>query len=313
MDKWDKEIQRGNQVLAAKRGELQATKPQPISKKIETTLPEKLSALPDDDRAAEFAWTCLDCLALVEPFAWTFGNKTRYIRREFCDCVAGRILQAAREKDIADDEREACSEQLIFRSGLNAPEYHRFRFDTWDKQRNAPWSGKAADNVGCYVDQVKAFSGNWLYLHGNYGLGKTHLAIAALRKIAAIRLWEPHIVVWPELCQATKESWDRGSGSVTEAHLWGPVKRAKILLIDDLDKTPTAEWAMGKLFVLINERSMKGKPTIITANHSVTDLQAKWSASRKPHVNDTGMAVLSRIIGELWGLVEFKGSDQRMA
>ncbi len=260
---------------------------------------------------SNFTWTCQDCGSTVEPFVWTLGERTRYIRREFCDCLAGLNLHAAHRQGITDGEWKARAEQLLIRSGLESEEFSRFRFSAWDRDKNSPWSGMAVDNVNCYVDQVKAFGGNWLYLHGNYGLGKTHLAIAALRKIAAIRLWEPHIVVWPILCQATKESWSGGGD--TEAKLWGRVRSARILLIDDLDKTPTGEWAMGKLFGLINQRQMKGKPTIITANHSVTALQSKWARSNKSHVNDTGMAVLSRIVGELWGLVGFRGDDQRMA
>jgi DNA replication protein DnaC len=83
-------------------------------------------------------------------------------------------------------------------------------------------------------------------------------------------------------------------------------------LLDDLDKTSTGEWAMGKLFGLINYRYERQKPIIITANRGIDELQASWRGSNKQHVADAGMAILSRIMGQLWGVIEFNGQDQRI-
>ena len=255
----------------------------------------------------EAAWACPDCSRDVEPFEWAIDDDlTHFISRQYCTCAAGQAKQIAHTEALKHDEWQTAARQIIL--PLDVGQYAGFRFSTWNH------STKGGDPVALaveeYADNVeKTGHINWLYLSGGYGLGKTHLAVAALRKVAAKRLWQPHIVVWPELCDQTKESWQ--DNKVSEANLWAGVRAAQILLIDDLDKTATSQWAMSKLFSAINYRSTRQKPTIITANRSIKQLQSEWQHSKQEHVRDTGMAVLSRIVGQAWRLVEFNGQDQR--
>lgn len=259
---------------------------------------------------AELTWQCKHCGEQVEPLTVTVDESTHCIPRRHCDCP-----QALAEKEVADQERQRQEwrEQairLITEAGLESRQYSRLRFVEWDVNRNAPHSQRALDQFTAYTESVESEGQNWLYAHGGYGLGKTHLSVAAVRKIAAENLWRPHVVVWPELCQMTKESW--GGNGDSEASLWGRARAADILLIDDLDKTATSEWAMGKLYGLINFRSARQKATIITANHSLPELTDQWRNHKAFHVKDTGAAVLSRIQGQLAKIVVMKGSDQRV-
>jgi DNA replication protein DnaC len=260
--------------------------------------------------STDYEWRCPDCARNVRPLSVETGHQTYYHRRAFCDCPAGQAAALANAKIIADAERMERIEEIISAAGLDRGQYARFRFNRWDPARNAPHAKHAFDHVLAYADQIEPGGQNWLYLHGAYGLGKTHLAVAALRRIAAVHLWSARVVVWPELCQATKESWSANHGP-TEAQLWARVRSARVLLIDDIDKTSTGEWAMGKLYGLINYRLTKMLPTIITANASLTQLRETWRRSNREYVRDLGMATLSRIAEGLWGGIEFKGEDQR--
>ena len=227
------------------------------------------------------------------------GN-IRYIRRHHCGCYDGQRLKAEAEDAATRKEWRSMAESII--RPINVGVYATYKFGNWDRNRQ-PDAGSWADAVEQYADEVEDKESNWLYLYGNYGVGKTHLAIAALRKAAAVRLWKPHIVVWPGLCALTKESWSDKSGE-TEGSLWAAARNAKILLIDDIDKTASSEWALGKLYTLIDYRVTRQKPTIITANHSLEQLQRMWRI-------DTWQAVLSRIVGQLKMTVKMSGSDQR--
>jgi DNA replication protein DnaC len=233
-----------------------------------------------------------------------------YYRRSFCQCPAGQFKANTEADKIIEEDLQERIRQLNNESGLGKGLYAQYRFDKWDVSINAPYSTKAINAVRRYVETVSLDTNNWLFLYGDYGLGKTHLAIAALRAIALNNEWTARVAVWPELCQATKESWNTTHG-LTEAQLWGRVRSARILLLDDLDKTATSEWAMGKLFDLVNQRSTRQLPTLITANHSPKQLQSDWRKSRHEHIRDTGLAVLSRIAQCLWGGVKFEGKDQR--
>lgn len=265
---------------------------------------------PSDPGPAEYIRTCRHCGATLQPMR--YETKWRIFYRAIdCQCEAATAERdEARAKDAAE-ERQHRIMQLLYSSGLEAKHYQRFSFKKWDQTRNGKASEDAYSGVIDYCKNVEKAGKNWVWLSGQYGLGKTHLAIAAVRAIAIKQMWHPHIIVWPELCQATQESWG-GDGGETEGSMWGRARRAEILLIDDLDKTSTGEWAMGKLYGLINHRYERQLPTIITANKSPLQLKQLWQGSKLPHVADTGMAVLSRCIGQLWGVVEFRGNDQRM-
>lgn len=260
--------------------------------------------------ATELTWSCLDCDEAVPPMCFEVADQVRLIKRRFCPCPGGKKREAltGEQADFIEWKRQA--EVLLMQAGLSLGRYEKFRLNNWDSERQNGDALRVFDAVQSYIAAVAERSRNWLYLHGDYGLGKTHLAVATIRKIAADRLWRPHVIVWPELCGLTQESW--GSRSGAEGAMWGQARAAKILLIDDLDKTITKQWAIGKLYSLINSRCDRRQPTIITANRSIPQLRKVWNAKeQEQHVRDTGGAVLSRIGGQLVKAVEFKGEDQR--
>jgi DNA replication protein DnaC len=260
--------------------------------------------------SADFEWVCSDCGEVVTPQTTELDGNVYYRRRSFCPCPAGQKLAQAQVDADHNARNLARYKELLQGSGLTNGNYRRFRFDTWDVSRNVPSSEKAYNQVLSYTDNVLMDDKNWLYIFGDYGCGKTHLAVAAIRRILYKRLWTARVTVWPELCQATKETWGTNFGP-SEAQLWARVRTARVLLIDDIDKTSTGEWAMGKLYALINYRLNKMLPTIITANDSLIDLREKWGESKQPHVHDLGLAVLSRIAEGLYRGVKIEGDDQR--
>jgi len=236
-----------------------------------------------------------------------------YYRRQFCHCAAQSAKKTEYERQMAYQDWRDQARRLADQAGLNQGLYDSFRFTRWNKERPQSNAGEVFDKVNLYIDQVlndPEYPRRWLYLYGPNGNGKTHLGVAALRKIALSKLWRPYIVVWPELCQATKESWSSDHGP-SEGQLWGPAKTAPILLLDDLDKVTTSEWSMEKLLGTIHCRVVRRLPTIITANRALDVLKRQWQGSKLPHVQDTGLAILSRIANELWSMIRFSGPDQR--
>lgn len=262
------------------------------------------------------AWPCPDCGQLVEPARVTdHKGDVFFYKITFCPhCPEGKRKKEDNERSIAQRDWQEKAMLQLKMAGLDEGLYSKFRFATWDKGRQGANAAAVFDALNRYVDRIleEQPGRQWVYLHGPNGNGKTHLAVAALRKIAIKRRdpWRPHLIVWPELCQATKESWTADYGP-SEAQLWGKAKAARALLIDDLDKTTSSEWALEKLFALVNARCVTGRPTIITANRSLSELRRAWQRSKLPHVQDTGIAILSRIAGQIWNIVEFEGKDNR--
>lgn len=268
---------------------------------------------------AELTHPCPYCGAPIPPYEFNFSGVIHYRQIEWCDCEGSIKAQAEQQAQrIQEEERQQLSEMLTG-AKVNRGRYAKMRFDTWDIKRHSK-AKKHLSDVISYCIEVQESGANLCYLHGQYGRGKTHLAIGALCRIAEIHIgdtfplapWRPYFVEWLEHCSAVQQSWDEGTGP-TEGQLWSRMKGATILVIDDVDKGRPSEWAIGKLLEVVQHRYMREKPTIITANHSLQELQKIWEGSDKSYVRDAGGAIASRWMGQLWGQIEVTGPDQRDA
>lgn len=235
------------------------------------------------------------------------------IPRQFCTCPDGQ--QAKERQEAAKNRQDWLDRARLLIQDLDTGKYGDYRFSNWDRERY-PGAGEVIDQIRAYIDHViHDRTKRWLFMSGLYGLGKTHLAIASLRQIAAEKLWNPLAVVWPEHCSQVQQSWrqDRSESGLTEGRLWGRMRSARILLIDDIDKMESSKWAIQKLYEVIDHRVNRRRLTIITANHSIKQLRDLWLESNSEHIRDIGSAILSRIAGELYGAVEFPEDveDQR--
>ena len=223
----------------------------------------------------------------------------------YCSCPKGQEEQENDYKESLYEDWITEARQLI--QSLEVGKRKEYRFSTWDKESQPPNSVDVFNAVKTYTDHVTSKqTKKWLWLTGSYGLGKTHLGVAALRKIGADMLKSVLMVPWPEYCTAIQESWNEDKGDKPS---FGAMKRAGILLLDDIDKGSSTPWAIQKLYEVIDYRMDKGKVTIITANHSIEDLRRIWS--QVANIRDRAEAILSRIDGQIYSQVVFEGVDQR--
>ncbi len=121
--------------------------------------------------------------------------------------------------------------------------------------------------------QAEAFTANpqgWLVLTGPYGSGKTHLAAA----IANRRLQEQHertmFVVVPDLLDYLRAAFSPNSAAPLDIR-FEEVRRAPLLILDDLGTESATPWAREKLFQLLNYRYAARLPTVITSSTPVEE------------------------------------------
>ncbi len=113
----------------------------------------------------------------------------------------------------------------------------------------------------------------WILFHGNYGSGKTHLAVA----IANYRLEQGNPVLFltvPDLLDHLRATFGPSS-DVEYDDLFERVRNAPLLVLDDLGTESATPWAQEKLFQLINHRYLHKLPTVITTNVDLDQLDPR--------------------------------------
>lgn len=114
-----------------------------------------------------------------------------------------------------------------------------------------------------------------LYLHGNFGCGKTYLIAAAINELHKKNI-KAVILYWPEFLRDLKASFNDYYSDKYEL-----AKRAKVLLIDDIGAENMTSWARDEILAPILQYRMDSNlRTFFTSNLSLEDLETHLSVSK---------------------------------
>jgi len=110
----------------------------------------------------------------------------------------------------------------------------------------------------------------WLTLYGETGVGKTHLAISISNR--RIELGDsPFFTFVPELLDYLRQAFDPKS-EISYEDRFDAVKKTPLLILDDLGKERSSQWAVEKLYQIIVYRHNAQLPTIITSMLEFEDI-----------------------------------------
>ena len=120
--------------------------------------------------------------------------------------------------------------------------------------------------------------GKGLYLHGNFGCGKTYLLAAMFNELAKENV-RSVITYWPEYLRSLKSSYS-SSSSYEFKDKYNEVKYAKLLLIDDLGAEGVTSWSRDEILgTILQYRMQEHLPTFITSNLNLKELEEHLSVS----------------------------------
>jgi DNA replication protein DnaC len=117
-----------------------------------------------------------------------------------------------------------------------------------------------------------------LLLMGPCGVGKTHLAVAALKEIV-LRGYGGLFYDYRELLKEIQDSYNAESQS-TEMGVLEPVLKAEIFILDDVGSSKPSPWALETVGHVLNTRYNEKRVTLLTTNY--LDEEAGQSRNAEP-------------------------------
>ncbi len=128
-----------------------------------------------------------------------------------------------------------------------------------------------------FLPVAEARSEHGLLLMGPCGVGKTHLAVAAMKAIV-LRGHSGLYYDYRELLKEIQNSYNP-ENQATEMGVLDPVLKAEILVLDDVGASKPSPWALETVGHILNTRYNEQRVTILTTNYLDGDSSSASSGS----------------------------------
>lgn len=226
----------------------------------------------------------------------------RYCRE--CSLIVTRAEQDddAVEASRAVAKREGQILEMIDEAGANAAEHGRAALENFDADNDA--NRAALEQAVLFVQDVKRAGPHdpvrGLYLYGETGTGKTHLAVAVLRALLLTTNIPTRDFAYDHASELIARIQDTYSTKTSTFDVLDKRTRAKVWVLDDLGTERASSDVVQHLTLIFTKRAMR--PTVITSNLRPDQFEAR---------NSELVRVGSRLGPAYFRVVEVKGRDRR--
>ncbi|MFU1991977.1 ATP-binding protein [Priestia megaterium] len=234
-------------------------------------------------------YKCGKCGELIRVIRLVINGKVRIANRcKACDDreLEKEALQTYKDLQVSKRERIFNDFSLIS-DGLKNATFENYH----PANQELAEAKKIAKN---YVDVFNKYKG--LMFVGDYGVGKSHLSYSICKEVREKGFTSIFISV-PELLTKLKSTFNN-TGNYTEEALLTALKNVDLLVLDDIGADYPTDWAISKLFEVINSRI--GKNNVYTTNNNAKEL-----------INKVGKRNFSRMMENVQ-LVKMNGNDYRL-
>lgn len=146
------------------------------------------------------------------------------------------------------------------------------------------WILKFYDNY----DASKQMKG--LYLHGNFGCGKTYLIAALFNELKLNKKVSAEIVYFPEALRTLKDDWNLFNAKVNY------YQTVDLLLIDDIGAEKVSEWGRDEVLgTILQSRMNNNMPTFFTSNLTIEELERHLASSKNSEDVVKSRRIIERI------------------
>ncbi|WP_078665681.1 MULTISPECIES: ATP-binding protein [Carboxydocella] len=246
---------------------------------------------------------CQFCQAELEPvgmFLRVFGPRWYYRGHARCNCKDAqeywRKYEEEQKKEMlrrAQEEKERAYQEKIARLLKESKLGERFMTRKFENFQVTTKNKQAYEIALKYAKEFEKYKkqGLGLIFTGSYGTGKTHLAAAICHELI-LQGYQPIFGTMINLLEKIKATYDDDYARENEEQVINKYINCDLLIIDDLGKERPTEWAVEKLYYIINSRYEKNKPILITSNYDIEKLTARLTV--KDNL-ETAEAITSRI------------------
>ena len=168
-----------------------------------------------------------------------------------------------------------------------------------------------------WVDEFLALDGGsregGLLFIGPPGVGKTHLAAAALAEVIRRYRVRGRFVDFTSLIYQIQSTFDAGSPETKQGVL-EPVLSAEVLVLDELGAQKPSPWVSEVLYLVLNGRYTARKPTLFTTNYFLEGSAGAHSLDRGAGGDLLSTRIPSMLVSRLWEMarpVLMQGDDFR--
>jgi len=183
-----------------------------------------------------------------------------------CDCSTGERATLVMDRARIPKRYEHC-------------DFESFSTDVGQTPQHAQSLKRAKMDTQGFVREYPGSSEKGLLLMGPSGVGKTHLAVAALKELLR-RGHQGMFCDYRELLKEIQASYNPQSES-TEMKILEPIRNTEILVLDDLGASKPSAWVLDIIGLVLNARYNERRVTILTTNY-FDELPATEPAPRLP-------------------------------
>lgn len=246
---------------------------------------------------------------------WELYGINRSINMDYerCNCIdakkywkeydikKAKLLEEERKLKLMKEFSDKISR--IIKNSKMSKRNLSYRFENFEINNS---NKKVVNKLKDYSEKLaNKIENKGLILVGNNGVGKTHLACSIANKLIANGI----PIVYGTLINLLAELKNTyNNDSISEMEIIKLYEKVDLLIIDDLGKEKPSDWALEKLFTIINSRYENNLPVIITTNYDQNTLMNRLSINGD---DETAKSIISRLY-EMCYLVKIDDIDHRI-
>ena len=243
---------------------------------------------------------CEFCHKELTPIGFNFlyaNTSPNSIKYERCSCSeAQEYWKRKDEQEYEIKKRKHFREVInnIYRQNYIGRKFQEKNFENFNVNPNNEMAVKVAKD---YTNKcITKIQSEGLIIMGKSGLGKTHLAASIANKL----IENDKIVLMGRLTtllDMIKETFRDNTKSENE--LIELYSNVDMMIIDDLGTEKISQWALGKLYTIIQNRNENGLPIIITTRFDKQGLIERFSQSQDEQLVN---AIISKLYQMCYGI-----------